>query len=113
MFAEQRCRIAFGDRQTAHGSNMPIIGYFDGAAGRAGSGKRATTWPPSRPARRARPPHVHVQSRPPTLFVEAMNLLGRSNYGQSDGSVRANLQAINFVERLIPFVPSAGFLIEF
>ena len=42
-----------------------------------------------------------------------MNLWGRRNFGQADGSVRANLQAVGFVERLIPFVPSAGFLIEF
>ena len=48
-----------------------------------------------------------------TLFVEVMNALGRENVGQADGSIRANLEAVGYAERLIPFVPSAGFLIEF
>ena len=41
-----------------------------------------------------------------------MNALGRVNYGQTEGSIR-NLVASGFVTRLIPRVPSAGFLLEF
>jgi hypothetical protein len=48
-----------------------------------------------------------------TLFVELMNALGRRNIGQADGTIRPNLEAVGYVEKLIPFVPSAGVLIEF
>jgi hypothetical protein len=48
-----------------------------------------------------------------TLFVEIMNALGRRNIGQANGSIRTSLEAVGYVEKLIPFVPSAGVLIEF
>ena len=32
---------------------------------------------------------------------------------QVDGSIRTNLDAIGFVDRLLPRVPSAGLLFEF
>jgi hypothetical protein len=48
------------------------------------------------------------------LFVEVMNLLGRENGGQSDGFVRVpSLEAVGYVQRLLPRIPSAGFLFEF
>jgi len=48
-----------------------------------------------------------------TLFVEVMNLIGRDNLRQTDGSIRLNLDAVGFVDRLLPRVPSAGLLFEF
>jgi hypothetical protein len=42
-----------------------------------------------------------------------MNVLDRENVGPADPSVRASLQVIGFAERLIPRVPSAGFVVEF
>jgi hypothetical protein len=49
-----------------------------------------------------------------TLFVEVVNVLGRTNYGPADGEIRQNLrEGVNFVEKLFPIVPSAGFLFEF
>jgi len=48
-----------------------------------------------------------------TLFVEVMNLIGRDNLRQTDGSIRANLDAVGFTDRLLPRVPSAGLLFEF
>ena len=48
-----------------------------------------------------------------TLFVEVVNVLGRRNLGQADGVSRTSLDAVFFTEKLIPRVPSAGFLIEF
>ena len=48
-----------------------------------------------------------------TVFVELMNALGRENIGQADGSIRPNFEAVGYGDKLIPFVPSAGFLIEF
>ena len=48
-----------------------------------------------------------------TLFLEVINLTGRRNLGVADGSVRSNFQAVNYTEKLIPWLPSIGFLIEF
>jgi hypothetical protein len=48
-----------------------------------------------------------------TLFLEVINLTGRRNFGVADGSVRSNFQAVNYTEKLIPWLPSIGILIEF
>jgi hypothetical protein len=48
-----------------------------------------------------------------TLFLEVINLTGRRNLGVADGSVRSNFQAVNYTEKLIPWLPSIGILIEF
>jgi hypothetical protein len=45
--------------------------------------------------------------------VEVMNLIGRQNLRQTDGSIRPNLDAIGYIDRLLPRVPSAGVLFEF
>jgi hypothetical protein len=97
------------------GSNMPIIGYFAGTPD-------ALTLTTTRNQVRL-PVYARFDVRVNrtftfdrgrlTLFVEVMNLLGRDNYGQNRGAILPNRQAIGFIERLIPFVPSAGFLIEF
>jgi hypothetical protein len=117
VVAEQRLSYRFSViAKLRMGSNMPIIGYFDGtppdalALGKERNQVRLPTY--ARLDVRANRTFTFDRGRL-TLFVEVMNLWGRTNYGQADGSVRANLQAVNFVERLIPFVPSAGFLIEF
>jgi len=47
------------------------------------------------------------------MFPEVINLTGRRNLGLADGSVRSNFQAVNYTERLIPWLPSIGVLIEF
>jgi outer membrane receptor for ferrienterochelin and colicin len=97
------------------GSNTPIIGYFTGThdALRLSSVRNQARLPLySRLDVRVNRTFTFDRGRL-TLFVEVMNLLGRDNYGQTDGFVRTNLNAIGYTERLIPFVPSAGFLIEF
>ncbi|MBP8274082.1 MAG: TonB-dependent receptor [Acidobacteria bacterium] len=48
-----------------------------------------------------------------TLFMEVINLTGRRNLGWAEGSVRSTFQAVNYTEKLIPFLPSIGILIEF
>jgi hypothetical protein len=48
-----------------------------------------------------------------TLFLEVINLTGRRNLGVADGSVRSNFQAVNYTEKLIPWLPSIGILVEF
>jgi hypothetical protein len=97
------------------GSNMPIIGYFGGTP-------EALTLSTARNQVRL-PLYARLDVRANrtftfdrgrlTLFVEVMNVLGRDNYGQTDGFIRFNREAVGYTERLIPFVPSAGFLIEF
>jgi hypothetical protein len=48
-----------------------------------------------------------------TLFAEVVNVLARENIGQSGSAVRPSLEVVGAAERLIPFVPSVGLLIEF
>jgi hypothetical protein len=97
------------------GSNMPIIGYFAGTPDRlelASTRNRVRLPLYARLDVRANRTFTFDRARL-TLFVEVMNLLGRDNLGQSQGFISGNLAAIGYTERLIPFVPSAGFLFEF
>ena len=97
------------------GSNMPIVGYFEGEpeAMRLSSVRNTVRLPfYSRLDVRATRTFT-FDARRLTLFVEIMNVLARDNYGQADGSIRPDLQAVGYLERLIPFVPSAGILFEF
>jgi hypothetical protein len=97
------------------GSNVPLVGYFEGnlAGLRLSAVRNHVRLPPyARLDARATRTFTYERSRL-TLFAEVMNVLGRRNYGQSDGSIRTNFDAVNFTERLLPRVPSAGILIEF
>ena len=97
------------------GSNFPIVGYFEERPeGLWLSTERNRVRLPvySRLDLRANRTFTFERHRL-TLFVEIMNTLGRRNIGQADGSIRPSLEAVGFAERLIPFVPSAGVLIEF
>jgi hypothetical protein len=98
-----------------YGSNFPIVGYYGGTHEALVLGTERN--------RVRLPAYVRLdfsgsrtftfsRSRL-TLFIEVMNATGRDNYGPSDGSIRTNLSAVNFTEKLIPLVPSAGMLIEF
>ncbi len=97
------------------GSNSPIIGYFAGTpeALVLTSTRNQVRLPLyARFDVRANRTFTFNRGRL-TLFIEAMNLLGRDNYGQNTGAILPNRRAVGYIERLIPFVPSAGFLIEF
>ena len=48
-----------------------------------------------------------------TLFAEVINLLGRTNYGPTDGFIRSNGLPVGFTEKLMPFLPSVGFVFDF
>jgi hypothetical protein len=48
-----------------------------------------------------------------TVFAEVMNVLSRRNVGQAPASVRPTLEVTGYAERLMPFVPSVGLLVEF
>ncbi len=116
VFAEQRLSYRFTvSAKLRTGSNMPIIGYFAGTpdALRLSTVRNEVRLPYyARLDVRATRTFTFDRRRL-TLFVEVMNLAGRRNYGQADGSVRSNFETVGFVERLIPFVPSMGILIEF
>jgi hypothetical protein len=48
-----------------------------------------------------------------TLFVEMMNVTGKTNWRASGGFITPGGEIRQFVKPLVPFVPSAGLLIEF
>jgi hypothetical protein len=97
------------------GSNFPIVGYFAGEpeALTLSTQRNQVRLPLySRLDVRVNRTFTFTRSRL-TLFVEVMNLLGRDNLRQADGSIRPNLDAVGFVDGLLPLVPSAGLLFEF
>jgi hypothetical protein len=97
------------------GSNTPLGGYFarDGDELRLSSFRNRVRLPTyARLDARATRTFTFARRRL-TVFVEVMNVLNRENVGPADPSVRASLQVTGFAERLIPRVPSAGFVVEF
>ena len=50
-----------------------------------------------------------------TLFAEVINATARRNLGPAEGSIRSTspFLALNYTERLLPWLPSIGLLIEF
>jgi hypothetical protein len=98
------------------GSNFPVPGYFRrlGDALFLAEERNAVRLPVyARLDVRANRAFTYDRRRL-TLFVEVVNLLGRTNYGPADGLIRqVPREAVGFVEKLFPFVPSAGFLFEF
>jgi hypothetical protein len=97
------------------GSSFPIVGYFAGTADtlRLAATRNDVRLPEySRLDLRLSRTFTYARSRL-TLFLEVMNAAGHDNFGPADGSIRSSLQAVNYVERLIPRVPSAGLLLEF
>lgn len=97
------------------GSNVPLTGYFTGTpdALKLSDVRNQVRLPwYVRLDLRANRTFTFA-SRRLTLFAEVVNVLGRRNLGQADGVSRSSLEAVFFTEKLIPRVPSAGFLIEF
>ena len=97
------------------GSNVPLVGYFAGTteALKLSDLRNQVRLPwYVRLDLRANRMFTFARRRL-TLFVEVVNVLGRRNLGQADGFSRTSLEALFFTEKLIPRIPSAGFLIEF
>ena len=116
VFALQRLsyRMTVGAKLRV-GSNFPLVGYFEQEGDQLflASERNLVRLPVyARLDLRVNRTFTFSRARL-TLFVELMNALGRENIGQADGSVRPNFEAVGYGEKLIPFVPSAGFLIEF
>jgi hypothetical protein len=98
-----------------YGSNVPLVGYFSGTidALRLSDTRNRVRLPAyARLDLRANRTFTFSQHRL-TLFAELVNALGRRNLGQADGFSRSSLEAVFFTEKLIPRIPSAGFVIEF
>ena len=118
VFAQQRLsyRMTVSGKLRV-GSNVPLVGYFEGTtvpdALKLFTLRNDVRLPMyARLDLRANRTFTFQRSRL-TLFVEVMNVLARSNLRQTDGSIRLNLDAVGFVDRLLPRVPSAGLLFEF
>ena len=97
------------------GSNFPLPGYFSRPGAVLLLGRlRNTERLPAYARVDVRLNHAFTfTKRRLTLFAEVMNLLGRANYGPTDGFVRSNGLPVGFTEKLMPFVPSLGFLFDF
>jgi hypothetical protein len=48
-----------------------------------------------------------------TLFVELMNVTGKTNWRTAAGFITPDGEVLQLVKPLVPFVPSAGMLVEF
>ena len=116
MFVEQRVSYRMDvSAKLRVGSNCPLVGYFSGSPDdlHLSSGRNQVRVPTyARLDLRADRTFTFDHGRL-TLFVEVMNVLGRQNVRRSDGSIALDGRVSGFVEREIPFVPSAGLLIEF
>lgn len=116
VFVEDRLsyRTAISAKVRA-GSSPPIPGYFRGTVdtlvvGDTRNQVRLPTY--LRVDVRANRTYTFDRRRL-TLFLEVINLTGRRNLRTADGFIRANLAAVNYTEKLIPWLPSIGILIEF
>jgi hypothetical protein len=99
-----------------YGSNFPLAGYYETRNGVLFVG--------AEPNRERLPVYARLDLRANhtfnytkkrlTLFVEVLNVLGRTNFRQADGFVRrSNGESVFTTEKLFPFVPSLGFIIDF
>ena len=98
------------------GSNFPMPGYWQARGGLLFVGERRNDVRlPAYGRLDVRANHVfNYTKRRLTLFVEVMNVLGRSNVRwNSPGVALRTGQAFGYLQELFPRMPSAGVLIEF
>jgi hypothetical protein len=101
------------------GSGVPIPGYLDGSRGDEATfvGElRNTARLPAYARLDVRVNHAfNFDTRRLTLFVEIVNVLGRRNLAPGYDSMRVlgNGRVISTQQRLFPFLPTAGILVEF
>ncbi len=116
LFLEQRIsyRTAVSVKVRT-GSSTPLPGYFRGSVDNLFlSDVRNQVRLPTYLRIDARANRTYTFNRRRlTLFLEVINLTGRRNLGLASGSIRSNFQAVNYTEKLIPWLPSIGVLIEF
>jgi hypothetical protein len=117
VFAEHRLsyRAALSAKLRV-GSNVPVVGYYEqtGPETLRLSDLRNQVRLPRYARLDLRATRTFTSGRRRiTLFLEVMNVFDRTNVRQTEATVRPNLEVVGLAERLIPFVPSAGILIEF
>lgn len=107
-------RTTFGAKLRV-GSNVPLTGYFEKAGGvlRLATTRNGVRLPVYARLDLRATRTFTFERRRLTLFAEVVNVLARENIGQSGSAVRPSLEVVGAAERLIPFVPSVGLLIEF
>jgi hypothetical protein len=98
------------------GSNFPLVGYFqrvDDEYRLHAERNRARLPAYARLDIRASRTFTYDRRRL-TLFAEIVNATGRENLGQAPGQiVGPTFTAVEFTQKLLPFLPSAGVLLEF
>ena len=107
-------RLSFSSK-LRYGSNFPLTGYYQQVNGAYFVGpERNTVRLPyyMRVDLRGDWAFTYRHSRA-TLFVELVNALGRVNYRPGDQFVIPGGAIFEPIEKLFPFLPSAGILIEF
>jgi hypothetical protein len=100
---------------------VPIPGYFDARSTPAGDvlivgEERNTIHLPTYARLDLRANHAfNFDKRRLTLFVEVVNVTARTNYAPGYDAVRVlpNLQVTSTTQRLFPFLPTVGVLVEF
>jgi hypothetical protein len=116
LFARQRLSYRLSvSAKLRVGSNVPVVGYFEetGDTLRLSPLRNRVRLPVYARLDLKLTRKFDLGRRRMTLFAEVMNALGRRNLRQSAGTVRSTLEVLGALERLVPFVPSAGVLIEF
>lgn len=81
----------YGLSQTRNGARLPVYQRLDLRANR--------TWT--------------LQRSRLTLYVELMNVFGKTNWRTGNGGIRPDGEITGLLDPLVPFVPSAGLLWEF
>lgn len=97
------------------GSNFPLGGYFSHVGNTLFVGReRNAERLPAYQRIDLRLNHAFTfTKRRLTLFAEVLNVLGHDNYGPSSGFVRNDGAAFGFTNKLMPFLPSLGFVFDF
>ena len=99
------------------GSNYPIPAYLDARDDGVYVGEeRNTVRLPTYARLDLRANRAfNFETRRLTLFVEVVNILGRTNYAPGYEAMRVlgNGRAVATTQRLFPFLPTAGILVEF
>ena len=81
----------YGLSDTRNGARLPVYQRLDLRANR--------TWT--------------LQRSRLTLYVELMNVFGKTNWRTGNGGIRPDGEIVGLLDPLVPFVPSAGLLWEF
>ena len=98
------------------GSNFPLVGYFQGSpdALRLGAERNEVRLPTYARLDLRGNRTFTFDRRRLTLFIEVVNATNRTNLGQAPGFISGSaFTAVNYTQKLLPFLPSIGILMEF